>query len=499
MSDKNPIKLSDLTKQIEVVLKASFGMSSYWIIAEISGHKFYANKDRHYFEFIEKSEEINEPIAKVTGVAWSNGARQIAFFENTTGQKFTNGLQVLVQVRVEFKSAYGFKLILVDIDPSFTLGNLERKRRETLLKLVNENPAFIQIINEEYITKNKKLNFSKALQNIALIGSPNSEGYADFYHTIRSNSFKYKFTIDVYQSSVQGAEVEKELVGKLISIFQSNKKYDCVVIIRGGGAKTDFVVFDNYLLARAVAKFPIPIITGIGHHKDVSIVDMMAHTSTKTPTKAAEFIVAINRQFEDGLTEMQKGIIIKVQQLVYSYRQLIGNTNLSLINNSKKIVVTRKEWVSRFNQVIVNGSVYCLNKLSKDLQNVNHSIVNSSRKLVFSRKTNLTNLTSQLLIKPQIITGKKASEMKSVIENIATFSKIYLKNMRGYMGHYDSVVKLLSPDNILKRGFAILHKDGKLLINSKEIHDGDDLIVELYNSKITTIVKSKQEIDGRKT
>jgi len=519
MMDRNPIKLSDLTKQIEVVLQASFGSTSYWILAEISGHKFYPKNDRHYFEFIEKVEDINEPVAKVTGVAWSNGSRQIRIFESSTGQQFTNGLQVLVQVKIEYKSAYGFKLILVDIDPSFTLGNLEKKRRETLIKLVNENPTVIQLINEEYVTKNKNLKFSKALQRIALIGSPNSEGYTDFHHTIRANSFNYKFTIDVYQSSVQGADVEKELVSKLIAIYRSAIKYDCVVIIRGGGAKTDFVVFDNYLLALAVARFPFPIITGIGHHKDVSIVDLMAHTSTKTPTKAAEFIVALNRQFEDELMEMQKGIIIKVQQLVYSYRQLLSNTNLSLLNNSKKLVVERKEWISRFNQVIVNGSVNCINSHSKELQTVkhsirnnslsiiytfngslsivNHSIINSSRTMLFTRRSNLNNLSGQLLIKPRIIAAKKLADLKNVIENISIYSKKYLVNKKGYLGHYDSVIKLLSPDNILKRGFAIIYKEGKVMVNSKNINSGDNITIELYNSEITTLVKSKKEIDGR--
>ncbi len=519
--ERNPIKLSDLTKQIEGVIKTSFGSTGYWILAEISGHKFYPNKDRHYFEFIEKSEEINEPVAKVTGVAWSSGAQQIKTFEASTGQQFTNGIQVLVQVKVEFKSAYGFKLILIDIDPSFTLGNLERKRRETLSRLVNENPTVIQLVHEEYITKNKKINFSKALQRIALIGSPNSEGYTDFYHTIRANSFHYKFTIDVYQSSVQGANVEKELVAKLIAIYHSAINYDCIVIIRGGGAKTDFVVFDNYLLALAVAKFPIPIITGIGHHKDVSIVDLMAHTSTKTPTKAAEFIVALNRQFEDDLIEMQKGIIIKIQQLVNSYRQLLGNTNLSLMNKSKKIVVERKEWISRFTQVIVNGSVTCINSKSKELQNVNHSIrnnslsiiytfngslsivnhsiINSSREMLYSKRSNFNNLSGQLIIKPRIIAVKKLADLNNLTENISIYTKNYLVNKKGYMGHYDSVIKLLSPDNILKRGFAIIHKDEKIIINSKNINSGDYIKIELYNSEITTVVKSKKETNGRET
>ncbi|HEX8515170.1 MAG TPA: exodeoxyribonuclease VII large subunit [Bacteroidia bacterium] len=295
------IKLSDLTKKVEEAIKNTFGSEFYWIVAEISTHKFYPNNDRHYFEFIEKVEGEMDPVAKVKGVSWQSGSQCIKLFEKDTGQVFTNGVQVLVKVKVEYQSAFGLQLVLLDIDSSFTLGNLEKQRRETLERLVKENPDSIKKIGEEYFTKNKAIKLNAVIQNIAIIGSPNSEGYTDFTHTITNNQFHYKFAIDIYQSSVQGMEAEKELVNKLVFVFQNSTKYDCVVIIRGGGAKTDFLVFDTYNLARAVARFPIPIITGLGHHKDVSVVDLMVHTSTKTPTKAAEFIISHNRAFEDSI------------------------------------------------------------------------------------------------------------------------------------------------------------------------------------------------------
>lgn len=446
----------------------------YWIVAEVSGHKFYPNQDRHYFEFIEKIVGSNEPIAKVSAVSWFQGSQHIKLFENATGQKFTNGLQVLVKVKVEFHSSFGFKLVLQDIDQSFTLGNLEKQKRETLLRLVAENPSFIQKVGDEFITLNKKLKFNLAIQNIAIIGSPNSEGYTDFTHTISANQFGYKFSIDIYQSSVQGGEAEKELINKLIAIYQSGKKYDCVVIIRGGGAKTDFVVFDTYNLSRAVAKFPIPILTGIGHHKDVSIVDLMTHTSTKTPTKAAEFIISHNRATEDLILILQKTIIIKSQQLLSNSQQKVNATNIIIINKSRTFLSHYKDNLNQFNQVIVNRT----------------------KTILYNKQTNLVGLLNQLLSRPKIITANKNADLTNLISNLKIFSNKYLMNKRGYLGHYESVIKLMSPDNILKKGFAIISQNSKILKDAENIHPGNELIIKMESYEINTKVISKTKNDG---
>lgn len=477
MAEISYIKLSELTKKVEDVIKQTIGSELHWIIAEISSHKFYPNQDRHYFEFIEKVDGKNEPIAKVRGVSWFEGSQHIKLFESATGQKFTNGLQVLVKVRVEFHSSFGFSLVVLDIDQSFTLGNLEKQKRETLLKLVSENPSFIQKIGEEYYTLNKKLKFNLAIQNIAIIGSPNSEGYTDFTHTISANQFGYKFVIDIYQSSVQGAEAEKELINKLIAIYNSNKKYDCVVIIRGGGAKTDFLVFDSYNLSRAIAKFPIPIITGIGHHKDVSIVDLMANTSTKTPTKAAEFIISHNRTLEDLILILQKEIIIKSQQLLGNAQQKINATNIIVINKTRTFLSHYKDTLNNFNQIIINNT----------------------KTILYNRQTNLVSLLNQILSRPKIITANKNAELTNLISNLKIFSNKYFINYRGYLGHYESIVKLMSPKNILKKGFAIISQKGKILKDAETIIPGNDLTITMESFDINTKVISKTQNNGRES
>lgn len=469
MTEKPHIKLSDLTQQIQNVIKQSFGAKTHWIVAEISNHKFYSNQDRHYFEFIEKEDPSKEPIAKVKGIAWRSGSQNINLFQKSTGQPFTNGIQVLVKVKVEFTSAYGFSLILEDIDHSFTLGNLEKQRRETLQKLVAENPSFIQLIGEQYYTKNKRLPLNRVIQNIAIIGSPNSEGYNDFLHTIQQNQYQYKFTLDTYQSSVQGIDAETELINKLIAIYESKKQYYCVVIVRGGGSKSDFLVFNTYSLSRAVAKFPIPIITGLGHQNDISIVDLMAHTSTKTPTKTAEYIIAHNKSFEDAVIQLQSAILINVQKALS-----IKNQNINQLQNS-----------------ILNNTRAALSIKTQNINAINLLVVNKSKTIIHNQTANLLNLMNKILTKPKIITSNRNNDLVNVIANLKSFSNKYLINQRGYLNHYQSVIRLMSPDNILKKGFAIIRKDNKIIKNAESISFGSEINIEMEDYKITARTTSK--------
>jgi len=472
LSEIQYIKLSDLTREIREVVKRSFN-DTYWIIAEVSGHKFYPNNDRHYFELIEKEDGTNEPIAKVNARAWFEGSQTIKKFEETTGQIFSTGLQVLIKVKLEFHPAHGFALILVDIDPFFTLGNLEKQRQLTLQKLLNENADAIKKVGDEYITRNKKITLNAVIQHIAIIGSPNSEGYTDFTHTLESNQYGYTFKIDIYQSSVQGQLAEKELITKLIDIHQSNINYDVVVMIRGGGAKTDFLVFDTYQLARAAARFPIPIITGIGHHKDVSIVDMMVNTSVKTPTKAAEFIIAHNKLFEEKVSVLQSSIIIRTQQLLKENFEGVNFLHSHLINNTQSLLQLNKDSLNGVRYTVTNTTLSLINKFNNQLQSVKGELRGASKLIVTKEKQHLLILH----------------------ENIKTGAIRTLKNKNNELVHHQSLLKLIDPKNLLKKGFAIISKNGKIIVSGKNVEKGDELTIEMNQHSITTEVKSTKKYE----
>lgn len=473
MEAKKHIKLSELNSIISDTIKNKFNALKFWVIADITNHSFKLETKIHYFELVEKDPNSNNFIAKIAGKAWGMGSISISDFEKNTGQKFTNNINVLVYVAVEYHTVYGLSVNVLDVDTNFTLGLLQQQREATLAKLVQDN-SFIVKHGEGYYTKNKKLVLKAVLQKIALISSVNSAGSEDFKHSLINNAFGYKFIIDDYFAIVQGENNHKQFFDKLIEVYNSGIDYDAVVITRGGGAQTDFLLFDNYNIARAVAKFPIPIITGIGHQKNITIVDLMAHTETKTPTKAAEFIIAHNKSFEDKLLLLQKHILIKSQQLFSSNFQRLASLNSNIVNNTRANISERKD----------------------ELVSTNQLIINTTKSILFSRKTNLVNTSTQILTKPKIILYNRINDIKNTVNNLKSFNSIYQKNKRGYLGHYVSIIKMMSPDNILKKGYAIVKVNNKITSNPNNIIIGNDIDIILSNKLIKSTVKQKIDIDG---
>jgi exodeoxyribonuclease VII large subunit len=446
------MRLSELTGQIQQTIDGVFNKLTFWVIADVTSHTYKSQSNFHYFELVEKEKASSKILAKIAGRAWGNASVNIANFEKATGQKFSNDINVLVQVNVQYNPSFGLQLNLVDIDTNFTLGLFERQRKETLARLVSENSAFIQKVGDQYITRNKRLAYNKVIQKIAIISSETSAGYLDFIHTLQNNVFGYKFRLDNYFTMVQGEINAKSIVSKIIEVYNSQYPYDALVIIRGGGSQTDFLIFDNYELSRAIAKFPIPVITGIGHQKNETIADLMAHSSTKTPTKAAELIIAHNRLFEESVTNIQKMLLIKTYQLI---------------------------------------------SLQKDrLANINQATINTSRRLLHGHHRNILNLSGLILNAPRTAISNRRKDLDNIYSNLQSYSRIYFSNKRGYIGHFSSIVKMMSPQNILNKGFAIIKSDGKILNNADIIIEGMELDIQLSSAFIKTTVISKSTNDG---
>ena len=535
------IRLSELAVRVRAVISNAFTGQFYWVVAEISGHKFYADSNRHYLDLVEKLEGQNVEAAKIKTTVWSEGAKQIQVFESATGQKFTDGLQVLVKVRVEYHIVYGLSLVISDIDQSFTLGNLEKQRLATLLRLVKENPGKIYQEDGEYVTTNKLLKLNKVMQRVALVASSNSEGFHDFMSNIRKNKFGFTFNIDYYFTSVQGNFAEEELKNTMIRIYDSKKEYDCVVIIRGGGAKTDFLAFDTYGIARAVARFPVPVITGIGHLRDVSITDMMAHTNTNAPTKAAEFIIAHNRSFEDELQRIQKSAIIKAQQkisltqlqisrinaavvnksrdvlirnnnLVLKARHTVGNKSKNVLlrennillqlnqlvaNKAGNIIVKRKNLLTQLHQLLPAGTQHILAEENKLLTRVNQSVTSKSKNIIFNNSNALTRMSSSVTLRAQLNIERSKNIIENVKNNLKLFAGKHVIKQLSDLEHFSSLIKTMHPENILKKGFAVVKVDGKIVKDAKNIQEGNDLTLTLSDAEIKTKVISKTKLNGK--
>ena len=328
MNTERHITLFELNRLVREAIEDALPME-YWVEAELSECR--ESRGHCYMELIQKDEQTATPIAKASAKCWANKWLTIRpYFERTTGQQLHAGMKVLLQVYPQFHEAYGFSWIVTDIDPTYTLGDMARKRQEIIQKLKAEGVFDLQ----------KELQLPIFCQRIAVISSQTAAGYGDFCNQLAENPYGFKFETQLFPAIMQGEGVEQSIISALEQIY--DMPFDCVVIIRGGGATSDMSGFDTLALAENVANFPIPIITGIGHERDESILDMISHTRVKTPTAAAALLIDHLKGVLETIEGAQSMITHYVQQ-----KLSIANSQLSIISEAIprlfSIVKTRQE------------------------------------------------------------------------------------------------------------------------------------------------------------
>ncbi|MBC3785206.1 exodeoxyribonuclease VII large subunit [Spirosoma utsteinense] len=320
----NPIRLSDLAFTIEAVIDEAFGQRALWVVAETSDIKNYPDRGYCFLTLIER-EAGRETLAKLDACIWRKHHHTIRDFESETGVAFARNIQLLLLVSVGFSPVYGLRVEILKIDPSYTLGNLERERQAVLDKLVQDHPDRVWLEAGQYITANQLLPRPTVIQRLALISAPGSDGWRDFRHELTQNAYGYAFQVDEYLTQVQGTGAERAICGQLERIQQSEIPYDAVVIVRGGGSQLDFGSFDTFLMGYTVAGFTIPILAGIGHERNVSLTDMLCHESVKTPTKAAAFLIDHNRQFEESCLQLRDRIGMATRDAMQTAREKLDS------------------------------------------------------------------------------------------------------------------------------------------------------------------------------
>lgn len=432
--NKQTYSLSELTGEIHNVLKEAFP-DTYWVRAETSDVHINSASGHCYLEFIEKDTQSNQIIAKARGAIWAKTFRMLKpYFEMETGQHFTSGLKVLVRVSIDFHEVYGFNLNVVDIDPSYTLGDLVRKRQEIIRQLQEEG----------VFTLNKELSLPALPQRIAVITSPTAAGYEDFINQLFYNKAGYPFYVKLFPALMQGEKTEESIIAALERIDSHRELFDAVVIIRGGGATSDLNSFDSYLLAANCAQFPLPIITGIGHERDDTIIDLVAHTRLKTPTAVAAFLINCMDQAAEQLNLLQ---------------QALCTDTLSILQEKKQTL----QRIGTLLPATVN------NRIER-----NRSALN----LLASK---LPTITSGLL-------ERNKNQLELMHQRIHTaISSRLLKESR-FIELQEQFIRMASPDYILKRGYSLTLRDGKILKSAKAVKSGDHLTTRFSDGEIESEV-----------
>lgn len=430
---KNVLSLFELNQLVRRSVRTCLP-DEYWVQVELSDVR--ANYSGHcYLECVQKDPKSNSLIAKARGIIWSNVFSQLKpYFEQETGQAFVSGIKVLVKVTVDFHELYGYSLTIVDIDPAYTLGDMARRRREILLRLQEEG----------VLSLNKELELPVLAQRIAVISSATAAGYGDFCNQLENNAFGFAFYPRLFPAIMQGERVEASVIAALDRIYAESEKWDVVVIIRGGGATSDLSGFDTYDLAASCAQFPLPIITGIGHERDDTVIDLVVHTRVKTPTAAAEFLVNHSRQTAEQL-----------ENYAYYIRQEVP-ARLSREKERLERCITR---IPARVQMRLQREDFRRERLAKRMEMAWQSRL--------AREQYRLELSSRLSVALQARLLKEKHRLDLL----------------------EKSVEAASPDLLLKRGYSITLKDGKAVTDASLLKPGDRVVTRVAKGQFSSEVQ----------
>ncbi len=359
---------------------------AYWVQAEIAS---LSVRGHCYMELVENDERTNTPIAKARANCWAN---QWSFVSNNflmvTGTPLKTGMKVLLQVRPTFHESFGFAWNIMNIDPTFTVGDMQRRREEILRKLKEEGIYDLQ----------RELPFSAFAKNIAVISAEGAAGYGDFCRQLHDNPAGFAFKTVLFPAVMQGENVEQSVINALNTIFERQQEFDCVVIIRGGGATSDLSGFDSLPLAENVAQFPLPVITGIGHERDNSVLDFISHTRVKTPTAAADLLIENLSSTLDIITSAQDRISRTVQNA-------LQKEQLRIQSLAERIPALFSIFSTKEANRLDNLYIKITNAISKSLETNKHNILLYEEKLrahdpklLLSRGYSMTFANGKLLV-----------------------------------------------------------------------------------------------------
>lgn len=493
MSTEAPLQLSELTAKLEHFFSGRFGGRMFWVIAEVSNHKYNSAKQWHFFDLIEKAKGADRLVAKMSAVAWRQAAPEIVRFELESGQKFTDGIEVLVQVELTFNGQYGLKLTLHNIDSSYTLGQMERRRREILARLVLRYPQFVEKRDDRYVTANQKHILPLTIRRIAVISSPSAAGYEDFMHTLNTNAYGYSFGVHMYFARVQGMEAADGITRRLCELSLQPNDYDLIVIIRGGGAQTDLFIFDDFALNRELARATIPVWTGIGHQRDSTIADLFSHTSHKTPTRVAEAIVQHNRKAEERVALLRERLHTSARQGVKKKKEALSRAALLLASKAPELLKHRQRRVFD-----LNGRMRALCKATitshrRDIKQLRIELGGASNRILMNQRFALQTLRRALVVNSLTRVKNQRKAFDTQIQHLAPAVRRTLAKRHEQLAFNISLVRMANPELLLRKGYALVEFNGRIIANADDRKVGDTLTLRLHRHNLRVEIKEKRQ------
>ncbi len=455
----NYLTLKELSNLVKTTIQSVL-FDDYWVIAEIAKINYHHNSGHCYIDLVEKQEDA--VIAQMRATIWARNYKQIREkFQTIAGQELKAGMKILMLAHITYHEVYGLALNISDIDPSYTLGEMALKRRQII----------DQLIKEGIIDLNRQLPIPPVIQNIAVISSVSAAGYGDFVSRLNNNPYGYRFSHMLFQAYVQGEQAEESMRRALKECKKLKNKFDVVVIIRGGGSVVDLHCFDSYLLAKEIALFPLPVLTGIGHERDETVTDRVAHMRLITPTAVAEFLIVNVKSFEEKIDALRHRLIIKTNSVLNGEENYLKNLTESLARYSIDYLKT--------SSVSLQSNIYLLQTQA----------LSSLR----TPSVNLKEYEVRLKGALHMLLSNNYQRIKEFIRIVTIYPRHMFSMKSKIVDQLETRINLLNPINVLKRGYSITYLQGRALRDTASVNKDDIINTRLYDGIITSIVESIKE------
>ncbi len=464
------IKLSELTQMLQNSIENQFGRKLFLVLAETSSLKVYHDRKQVYFNLVEKPQ--GEGIkAEMSVAGFGKGYQALLDFETQTGRPLADGMEVLVGVMVDYKPAYGLKLILQSIDAQYSVGVIERQRQLNIERLVKENPDAAILRDGVLYTRNKGLRMAAVIKRIAIISTSQAAGFEDFIHGLKQNSFGYNFGFDLYSARVQGEHNADALVNQLLNIYNSDKNYDVVLIMRGGGSATDLLLFDTYAVLRAVARFPIPIITGLGHLRDTTLCDLAAHKALKTPTMVAEHIINYNRSFEEAICQ-------SLEKIKQAMRLTIANAGFQLQSCTQQLSYSSHGFIAKRDTALQSVLAGIKHAARIQIREQEMMLENQQRNII---KAGINRLAHEKL---------RVAEVQNILKTNASFR---LTECRNRLELLFLKLNQSNPSEIFLKGYVQVVQNSSWVKRLGDLEDGEfELIFSDGSARVKLLNKTQK-------
>jgi exodeoxyribonuclease VII large subunit len=416
---RNIYTLSALNQSLERFIRDNFALKNFWVLAEITKVQ---EKNGHYYLDLADSKE-GKRVAEIAANMWFNTFNRVnTQLNGELPSIFKHGNKILINIRIEFHPIYGLKLNILDVDPSITYGEIEKLKKETILRLKSEG----------LFNRQKAIYLPAIVKKIALVGSPNTSGYRDFLTELLNNKIYTNFKVKEFSASVQGDYAVKEIVA---AIHKANEySVDLIIVVRGGGSKMDLNVFNDYEIAKTIALSKLPVITGIGHESDEVVADLVAHHNEITPTAVAKFLYERIGIFAGEMNTAFDAIITRIMEIVAGRKDEFYHLSKNLIYATTNTLQTE-------------------NNLIKDLV---HGLELSSSELIETEKSKLElNLSRVRNYALNLIDLKKSTELDSQLEKIMLMGENLVDKSKIHLANLNELLDLLNPEQLLKKGYTI--------------------------------------------